>query len=350
MGLKQRVRAGLKRAAITGGLETAWLLTRAGLMGGARGRGVIFTLHQVRPKQPRSFDPNAHLEITPDFLDRAIRQLQADGYEFVALDAVPARLAERSARPFAAFTLDDGYRNNADHALPIFAAHGVPFTVFVSGGYVDRTHTMWWETAADLLSTRTSLSFDFGRGEERLDLAGNAAKQAAFGRIAQFVLRPGEAEAVARLNRLAAEHGVDAHAIPDGATMTGDELKALAAHPLASLGAHTISHRALALLDEDEARREMVASAERIRAITGTMPTTFAYPYGDPPAASAREFRLAETLGFKVAVTTNPGTLSEAALAGLTALPRVSLNGHFQKRRYVAALASGIPFKLMGRG
>lgn len=350
MGLKQRLRAGLKRAAITGGLEASWLLNRAGVMQAARGRGVIFTLHHVRPKQSRSFDPNAHLEITPDFLDRAIQQLQADGYEFVALDAVPARLAERSGRPFAAFTLDDGYRNNADHALPVFAAQGVPFTVFISGGYVDRTHTMWWETAADLLSARTSLSFDFGQGEERLDLANNVGRQAAFARIAHFILRPGEAEAIERLNRIAAEHGIDAHAIPDGSTMTEGELKALAAHPLASLGAHTISHRALALLDEDEARREMAASAERVRAITGEMPTTFAYPYGDPPAASAREFRLAEALGFKVAVTTNPGTISDASLAGLTALPRVSLNGHFQKRRYVAALASGIPFRLMGRG
>ncbi|CAN7597345.1 polysaccharide deacetylase family protein [Rhizobium sp. LjRoot30] len=349
MGLKQRLRAGLKRAAITGGLEASWLLARAGVMQAARGRGVIFTLHHVRPKQPRSFDPNAHLEITPEFLDRAIRQLQADGYEFVALDAVPARLAERSVRPFAAFTLDDGYRNNAAHALPVFAAHGVPFTVFVSGGYVDRTHTMWWETAADLLAARTSLSFDFGQGEERLDLASNAARQAAFARIARFILRPGEADAIARLNRIAAEHGIDAQAIPDRSTMTEGELKSLAAHPLASLGAHTISHRALALLDEGEARREMAASADRLQTITGKMPTTFAYPYGDPPAASAREFRLAEALGFKVAVTTNPGTISETSLAGLTALPRVSLNGHFQKRRYVAALASGIPFRLMGR-
>ena len=63
--IRTAMRQRLKRAVITGGLEFAHLAGRAGLMASARGRGAIFTLHHVRPKTARAFDPNAHLEITP---------------------------------------------------------------------------------------------------------------------------------------------------------------------------------------------------------------------------------------------------------------------------------------------
>ncbi|MCA1366649.1 polysaccharide deacetylase family protein [Bradyrhizobium sp. BRP14] len=342
--LARAVRKHVRRVAIAGGLEASHLLAQARLMTRARGRGAIFTLHHVRPKLPRAFDPNAHLEITPEFLEVAVQTLKRDGYRFVRLEDVPACLASKDGRPFACFTLDDGYRNNLDHGLPMFERHGVPFTVFVTAGYVDRTHTLWWETLADLLSTVQAFRFDFGAGGESMVVATLAEKQAAFDRIAAHIHDGDEAHAVAALNRTAAEHGVDPLAITERLTLDEAGLRALLESPLASLGGHTTSHRALARLDEDEARREISASADRVQAITGRRLLSFAYPYGDRLAVSPRDHRLAAGLGFAVAVTTEPGMLSAAA--NPHALPRISLNGHFQSARYVTALASGIPFRL----
>ena len=62
---------------------------------------------------------------------------------------------------------------------------------------------------------------------------------------------------------------------------------------------------------------------------------------------SPRDHRTARDLGFTIAVTTQPGTLANGIETA--ALPRISLNGHFQKAGYVSALASGTPFRLMGR-
>ncbi|PII38439.1 polysaccharide deacetylase [Sinorhizobium meliloti CCBAU 01290] len=345
-GFAGLVRYHAKRTAITGGLEAAHLLARARLMGAARGRGAIFTLHHVRPKVPRAFDPNAHLEITPAFLEEAIVTLKRDGYRLVPLDDLPACLASVD-NGLRCFTLDDGYRNNLDHALPVFERHGVPFTVFVTAGYLDRSHTLWWETIADLLSVCGRFRFDFGAGEEAVASDNLAQKQAAFDRVAAYVHGSDEAHALATLNKAAHEHGIDPLAITERLTLDEEGLRSLIRSPLASLGGHTVSHRALARLGDDEARREISASAERVRTITGRRPSSFAYPYGDRLAVSPRDHLLAAELGFAVAVTTQPGMLSEAA--NPHALPRISLNGHFQAARYVTALGSGIPFRLLAR-
>ncbi len=345
-GISEILRRNARRAIITGGLEASWMLSRAGFGRSARGHGVIFTLHHVRPGNGAAFQPNFYLEVTPDFLDQSIRQLKADGYRFLPLEAVPEALAQPAGQPFAAFTLDDGYRDNAEHALPVFARHGVPFTVFVTGGFIDRTHSLWWETADALLGASQRLAFDFGSGPEELDLTDLSAKYEAYTRIGHFIQRRNEADQIAVLNRIALEAGVDPLEITARLTMDEDEIAAFAAHPLVSLGAHTISHRALARLDPDNARREMQASAARVEEITGRRPRAIAYPYGNGGAACARDFSIAADLGFTVGVTTRPGVLTGQHSA--TGLPRVSLNGFYQKRRYVSALASGIPFTFRG--
>ncbi|MBX5236750.1 polysaccharide deacetylase family protein [Rhizobium sp. NLR22b] len=336
-----------KRAAIGAGLEASFLIAAAGLMRQARGRGVIFTLHHVRPHAARAFAPNAHLEITPHFLDAALRRLTRDGYRFVPLNELPALLAEpEGGRPFAAFTLDDGYANNMEHALPVFERHRAPFTVFVTKGFAEGSHSIWWETLAVLLRQAKDIRFDFGRGSERLALADPRQQWDAFDRFTRYIHSFDEARAVAAIDTLARENGIEPTDIVRDLVMGPAQLQQLARHPLAALGAHTISHRALARLPEAEARIEMEVSADYVEALTGIRPATIAYPYGTPEAASAREAALVRRLGFSVAVTTQPG-LPAAGKPGY--LPRMSLNGFYQKQRYVSALASGIPLKIMGR-
>ncbi|KNY17499.1 polysaccharide deacetylase [Shinella sp. SUS2] len=351
MPIRSVMRQGLRRAVITGGLEFAHLAERVGLMASARGMGAIFTLHHVRPKTPQTFDPNAHLEITPDFLDAAIEHLAEEGYQFVALADMPARLAiARGGERFAAFTLDDGYRNNAVHAQPVFTRHKVPFTVFVSPGFACKTHGIWWETLTELLRVAPHLEFDFGSGAIALPLATLFQKQTAYVRLAHFIqAEMDEATAIERLDAAARAHGIDPLMITERLVMREPELKSLVVNPLASIGAHTVSHRALARLGDAEARQEMEQSAERIAAIIGHRPDTLAYPYGGRASVSPREHRLARDLGFRVAVTTDPGTISARSFDAPTTLPRISLNGHYQKAKYVGALASGIPFRLMRR-
>jgi peptidoglycan/xylan/chitin deacetylase (PgdA/CDA1 family) len=347
-GISRGLRRHLKHALITAGLETSFVLDKLGLLRDAGGAGAIFTLHHVRPHTARVLEPNRHLEITPEFLDLVIRRLRGEGYVFAVLDEVPALMATKGAPRFIAFTLDDGNRNNLEHALPVFQRHGVPFTVFVSQGLSEHTHGMWWETLAELLSGLDHVNFDFGAGVERVDLTVVGQKQQAFDRFAAYINRSDEAGAVDAIDKLARSHGVEPLDIVRALIMDREDLKTLAANPLASLGAHTVGHRALARLSEADATAEMAISADYVASITGVRPLSIAYPYGTVSAVGAREASLASALGFEIGVTTRPDVVTAAMSSATTMLPRLSLNGFYQKARYASALASGIPVRLEG--
>ena len=92
------------------------------------GVGLIFTLHQVRPEQgpPKAFAPNRILEVTPDFLDAVLDQVQEAGLDVVSIDEAVRRLKEEDERRFVCFTFDDGYRDNLEYAYPVFKRRGIP--------------------------------------------------------------------------------------------------------------------------------------------------------------------------------------------------------------------------------
>lgn len=340
----------VKRAAIQGGLEAVSLLAKSGLIPGARGLGAIFTLHHVRPASGKLFDPAAHLTITPEFLDASIAKLMAQGYVPVALEDLPEFLARSDIPgPAMVFTLDDGYRDNNLFARPVFEKHGVPYTIFVSGGFADRSHSIWWETAEELLARIDQFTFDFGHGEITLTTRTLPEKYAAFDRLHKSLACVEQDAIITRLDAVARAGGICPTGIVDREVMDERELRALAATPLARLGAHSISHVNLAHINPERLRSEMVRSASRVAEITGEHPLTFAYPYGDSCAAGPREYQAAKDLGFKLAVTTNPGILHRSSLQNRYSLRRISLNGYYQKSRYVGALASGIPFALSDR-
>ncbi len=336
-----------KFAAITATLETMHLVGATRLAPERiRGRGVIFTLHHVRPFDPTTFHASAHLEITPEFLERLIVHAKGLGYEPIALADVPTRLAAPAGGPrFVAFTLDDGYRDNLVHARPIFERHGVPFTVFATSGFVTRERTVWWQTLEKTIAAVDDLYWDTGGRRLHFACASTRAKAMTFRRVVDWMNSVDEDWAVTTLDRVAAEHGISARAVTDQEVMSVEELRRLAASPMATIGAHTWSHVNLRRVSQDRLFDEIERGAAEVAAILGERPTVFAYPYGSKASAGAREFAAAR--GFALAVTTEPGTLRAADRDHLMALPRISINGHYQRPAWVEVLMSGLPFEFL---
>ena len=102
-----------------------------------------------------AFQPNALLSITPEFLDRFSGTLPSKGWRFVSVDEITAPGPADPRR--IAVTLDDGYRDNLEHALPVFRRHQAPFTIYVCPGFSDRTSELWWEALERIIAAADAI-------------------------------------------------------------------------------------------------------------------------------------------------------------------------------------------------
>jgi peptidoglycan/xylan/chitin deacetylase (PgdA/CDA1 family) len=315
-----------------------------------RGRGVVFTLHHVRPAPKAAFAPNRLLEVTPQFLETAVQRVRRAGFEFVTLDEAWRRVESGSGKRFAALTFDDGYRDVRNHALPVLRRLDVPSTLFITTSFADGTGDLWWLRLEEAIR-RAHRIRGVVAGEE-IDVAAEtvAEKDAAWNTLYWRLRALPEDVMRAEISRLSESVGAVAPPFAAQLCMTWDELDdVVRSEPLVSIGAHTKEHFMLAKQPEDVARAELVGSRQRIGDELGVDARHLAYPVGDPTSAGLREFRLAREAGFAAAWTTRPGHLFGAHAQHAMALPRISLNGYFQKARYVDALASGVPSALWNR-
>lgn len=308
------------------------------------GVGSVFMLHHVRPAREAAFQPNSHLEVTPQFLRATLTHLRSRDIDIVTMDELHRRLTERDfSRHFACFTFDDGYRDNRDFALPVMREFDAPFTVYVASDFAQGAGNLWWVALEMVIAKSSTVEVAIDGVSTRIDTSTPSAKHATFERLHDWLrVMRGRDDLAREIGALAARHGIDPAAICRDLCLSWDELKTFAAEPLVGIGAHTVTHCNLAQQPDEIASQEMATSRARIEDALQRPVPHFAYPYGDRAAAGPREFALAKAAGFKTAVTTRPGMIFPESADYPTALPRVSLNGNFQDERILPVLTSGV--------
>ncbi|MEO6013357.1 MAG: polysaccharide deacetylase family protein [Devosia sp.] len=340
---------GLRYAAITGMFELLYATRLTALLRAtSRARGVIFTLHRVLPDEPADFSPNAILQIQPDFLDYAIRRVRQLGLDIVDLSEGIRRIeSDFPEKRFVVFTFDDAYRDNLKYALPILRRHQCPFTLYVPTALVDGVGEVWWQALEDIIAAQSALAITENGETDYLPTASLAEKRATYDLLYAKMRAMPEADRVLLIQDLARKYGFDLDAHCRSLIMDWTELRAFATEQLCTIGAHTVHHYELAKLTPDHARSEIELSVKVIEAQTGKRPIHLSYPIGGLASASLREYQLAKESGLRSAVTTIPGGLYRKQRESLHSLPRVSLNGLFQQKRYIDVFATPAIFSMM---
>jgi peptidoglycan/xylan/chitin deacetylase (PgdA/CDA1 family) len=307
------------------------------------GVGAILALRHVRPSRPDRFQPNRLLEVTPQFFAGMVRRLRRSRLDLISLDEMHRRLAEGDfKRRFVCLTFDDGYRDLREWAYPILKEAGVPFAIYVPTNFPDRLGELWWLVLEAVIARNNRVGLIIGGRDRTFDCGTVAEKQALYDELYWWLRsRSTENEMRSVVRSLAAYYHVDIAAFCEELCMSWSELAELASDPLVTIGTHTVTHPVLSRLSQDAARSEMELSRSIIEAALAVRPAHLSYPYGDRGSAGKREFEIAAEIGFKTAVTARPGVLFAKHKRSMTALPRISLHGDYQRMRYVRVLLSG---------
>jgi peptidoglycan/xylan/chitin deacetylase (PgdA/CDA1 family) len=200
------------------------------------GRVVVLCYHSIHPDSPFASATPPAFAAHLDWLAEHCRVISLRDVPQFAATATPAD------PPAVAITFDDGYLDNYEYVLPLFASRGLTATFFVTAGFV----------------------------EKDLDVLARFAQLRATGRGA---VRPLEWAHVRAMH----EAGME-------------------------IGAHTYSHPNLGRLGREAVRDELERSKEIIEQRVGCRVRSVAYPFGKPRRHfTAETTSLVEELGYEYA-------------------------------------------------
>ncbi|MDX5420695.1 MAG: polysaccharide deacetylase family protein [Hymenobacteraceae bacterium] len=233
-------------------------------------------------------------------------------------------------------TFDDGYLDNYTTAVPLLEQYGLPATFFITSGNIGSTQAFWWDEleynllfavqlpssicisingvpVKEELGGEAFLSEDLRQQHSRWKACEEAppTKRARlFYRIWEQ-LRPLPATAQQQeLQKVRDWWGDKASPVPDCRSMSREQLQEIGKNPLFTIGAHTVSHPALAYHEAAYQEQELLRNQAYLQDATGSAADILAYPYGN---YNEQTLALTASLGFSAALTTEARTVTRGS-------------------------------------
>jgi peptidoglycan/xylan/chitin deacetylase (PgdA/CDA1 family) len=262
----------------------------------------ILTYHRVLPQ----WDALAIAPVAATDFRKQMKLLK-DCYHVVSLEQLLKDLDAGQLKPgTVCVTLDDGYRDNLDFALPILKAYGIPATIFLATDFIGGKGTLWYDKVMEAFRKTTRSDFTLAEaGITKHTLKGLTGRfhpaHLALEWLKNF--SPSEREAKMKLVYAA----LDLKSEPSVNLMLDwDQVRSMRRENI-SFGAHTCSHPILSTISREANEFEITESKAVIERELREPVTLFAYPngrkgdYGDDAKMALTK------AGFACALTTNPG-------------------------------------------
>lgn len=266
-----------------------------------RARANILMYHRIAedPGDPYS------LCVAPERLAGQLQVLVSRA-EVVSLDEI----VKPGRRPTVAVTFDDGYADNLLEAVPIVERLGVPITVFVTSRMVGSSSGFWWDRLARavLRPSRRELVVRLPSGPEPVVTGTDPAARAALAELRRRLLPLPVPQIDVLVSQLCDEVASGPETVPR--VLSKEELCALAAHPLVTIGAHTTDHVMLRPQPPESQLDSVADSKADLESLLAAEVRHFAYPFGDRPSFDRRSMDAVRRAGFATACSALPGCVT----------------------------------------
>lgn len=259
----------------------------------------IFMMHRVAPYNKENLVYNENMKISPAELEGIIQELIKDGRNFISIDQVAevSRVSKIEKKSIV-FTLDDGYRDNLEYAYPIFKKYNIPFCIYITNSFPEKTTSLWWYALEKLILQNKSLIIS---GRKEKNQTTNQQKKN-FLEIRRQIIDTHFRDPIQFMHSIG-DLKFDLAQEIKNKCLSWQQIKELSMDPLVTIGCHTANHFPLSKLPENEVRSEMESSKVEIENRIGKSVRHFAFPFGTKREASAREYKIAAELGFETVVT-----------------------------------------------
>jgi peptidoglycan/xylan/chitin deacetylase (PgdA/CDA1 family) len=254
-----------------------------------------------------------------DQLRRTLEYLRKHRYNLIGLHELVLNL--RSDVPpvdrTVVFTIDEGYQHQATAAASVFTAFDCPVTIFVTTGFLDGDIWFWWDQIEFIFSSLepSELTVPLAGSQLTYSCVTDAERRRAAAEFTSRCKHVAAADRLAGIAALAAAAAVDLPSSPPlkYAPMTWDQLRDCERRGI-TFGPHSVTHPILASTSDEQSRRELVESWNRLCREASDPVPVFCYPNGEWDDFGDREIKTLDEMGLLGAVTAVRGYVDAAGL------------------------------------
>jgi peptidoglycan/xylan/chitin deacetylase (PgdA/CDA1 family) len=284
------------------------------------------------------------LAVTPKHFAQQLEVIRRYGVPMRLGQLVEALQDGKVPKRAVVVTFDDGYADNLYNAKPLLERYDIPATVFVTTGHLGHPHEFWWDELDRLLlqpgtlqdlpilnlngqtwqselgDTATYTTADYARHRDwHIEQQDDPTpRHRLFRSLYQRLHALTEADRQLLLGELRTSAGAEPIGRPTHRTFSHDEVARLAEGDLVEIGAHGVTHAALAALSVGLQREEIRRSRAHLEEMLNRPVTSFAYPHG---SYTSETLAVVRETGFSSACSSDTSVLRQGTDA--FQLPRI---------------------------